>query len=48
MKEAIVTVAAIVLAVVLYTLIAGESNSLKSESRRIMNDVRIELQTIQP
>ncbi len=48
MKEAIVTVAAIVLAVVIYLLIAGDTNSLKSESQRIMNSTRTQLQTIQP
>ncbi len=48
MKEAIVTVAAIVLAVVLYMLIAGDTNSLKSESKRIMNSTITQLNTVQP
>lgn len=48
MKETIAVVAFIIVAIVLFLAIAGNTNSLKSESERIMNSTRTQLQTIQP
>ena len=48
MKEWIVIVSAIILAVILATFIIGDNNSLKSESQSIMTDIRTELQKVEP
>ncbi|MCX7773198.1 MAG: hypothetical protein N2376_08830 [Clostridia bacterium] len=48
MKEWIVIVAAVILAVILANFIIGDTNSLKSDSTSIMTDVRTELQKVQP
>lgn len=48
MKDWIVLIAGIVLGMVLYLFIAGDNNSLKSESQTIMSGVRTSLEQIQP
>lgn len=48
MKEWIVIVSAVILAVILATFIIGDTNSLKSDSQSIMTNVRTELQKIEP
>lgn len=48
MKDWIVLVAAIVLGVILYGFILGDTNSLKTESQSIMSEVQTELNKVQP
>lgn len=48
MKDWIVLVAAIVLGVILYGFILGDSNSLKTESQSIMTEVQTQLNKVHP
>ena len=48
MKDWIVIVGAVILGVILFGFILGDTNSLKTESQSIMTDVRTELQKVQP
>lgn len=48
MKDWIVLVAGIILGVILYSFILGDSDSLKTESQSIMTGVQTELEKVQP